>query len=98
GRTALVPGYFAGVEAAHRRFGKRRFADLVKPAIDCAEQGYKLSPEIAGIMKSRQAVLQRLPATRALFTHADGQPYAAGDQFRQPELAQTLRAVAKHGA
>jgi gamma-glutamyltranspeptidase / glutathione hydrolase len=73
GRTALVPGYFAGVEAAHTRFGKRRFADILKPAIDCAERGFKLSPEIAGIMKSRQAVLQRLPATRAIFTRSDDQ-------------------------
>ena len=48
GRTALVPGYFAGVEAAHRRFGKRSFAAIMKPAIDCAEQGYKLAPEFAG--------------------------------------------------
>jgi len=32
--TYRVPGYFAGVAAAHKRFGKRRFADILKPAID----------------------------------------------------------------
>ena len=42
GRTALVPGFFAGVEAAQRRFGKRRFSDVVAPAIRCAEQGFVL--------------------------------------------------------
>ena len=39
GRTALVPGFLAGVEAAHRRFGKRPFAEIVAPAIRCAEEG-----------------------------------------------------------
>jgi gamma-glutamyltranspeptidase/glutathione hydrolase len=97
GRTALVPGYFAGVEAARERFGKRRLQDLLKPAIECAEQGFILTPEIAGIMQSRQAVLQRLPTTRALFTRPDGQMYQAGERFRQPQLARTLRAVSRQG-
>jgi gamma-glutamyltranspeptidase/glutathione hydrolase len=97
GRTALVPGYFAGVATAHQRFGKRPLAELLAPAIRCAEEGFVLAPEFAGMMNSRRAVLQRLPATRAVFTRPDGQPYAAGDLFRQPELAKTLRAVARHG-
>ena len=68
GRTALVPGFLAGVEAAHRRFGKRPFADIVAPAIRCADQGMVLTPELAGMMKSREAVLRRRPETRAIFT------------------------------
>jgi len=96
GRTALVPGFFAGVEVAQRRFGKRRFADVIAPAIRCAEQGFVLSPELAGIMKMREAVLRRLPETRAIFTKG-GALYAAGETFRQPALAATLRAIATKG-
>jgi gamma-glutamyltranspeptidase/glutathione hydrolase len=96
GRTALVPGLLAGIEAAHRRFGKSRFAEVLAPAIVCAEQGFLLSPEIAGIMKSREAVLLRRPETRAVFTR-DGALYLPGDVFRQPALAATLRAVARQG-
>jgi gamma-glutamyltranspeptidase/glutathione hydrolase len=97
GRTALVPGFFAGVEAAQRRFGKRRFSDVIAPAIRCAEQGFVLSPELAGVMKMREAVLRRLPETRAIFTK-NGALYAAGETFRQPALAATLRTVAIRGA
>ncbi len=39
GRTALVPGFFAGVQAAHDRFGKLPFASLFDPAIYLAEKG-----------------------------------------------------------
>jgi hypothetical protein len=37
GRTALVPGFFAGVQAAHDRFGKLPFASLFDPAIYLVE-------------------------------------------------------------
>ncbi len=97
GRTALVPGFLAGVEAAQRRFGKMHFAEVVAPAIGCAEQGFVLTPNLAGAMKYREAVLQRLPETKAIFTKANGAPYAAGDRFRQPQLAATLRALSKAG-
>jgi gamma-glutamyltranspeptidase/glutathione hydrolase len=40
GRTALVPGFFAGVQAAHDRFGKLPFSSLFDPAIYLAEKGF----------------------------------------------------------
>jgi gamma-glutamyltranspeptidase/glutathione hydrolase len=97
GRTALVPGFLAGVETAHRKFGKRPFGEILAPAIQCAEFGFTLSPAIAGMMQSRKDVLQRLPETRAIFTKPDGNLYAAGDQFKQPALARTLQTIAKKG-
>src|SRR6266545_1660105 len=39
GRSALVPGFFAGAQAAHDRFGKLSFASLFEPAIYLAEKG-----------------------------------------------------------
>src|SRR5262245_51979115 len=40
GRTALVPGFFAGAQAAHNRFGKLPFASLFEPAIYLARLRY----------------------------------------------------------
>ncbi len=97
GRTALVPGFFAGVEAAHKRFGKRPFADILAPAIRCAEKGFTLGPELAWAMSWRETVLRRLPETRAIFTKPDGKLYSAGELFRQPALAATLRGISKEG-
>ena len=98
GRTALVPGFMAGVEAAHRRFGALPFAALFEPAIEFADRGFELLPMHARFMSSRRDVIARLPETRRLFTRPDGEPYEAGDLFRQPALAQTLRSVAAEGA
>jgi gamma-glutamyltranspeptidase / glutathione hydrolase len=97
GRTALVPGFLAGVEAGHARFGKLPFADLVAPAIRCAEQGFEYTVALDRMTRRHAAVLDRLPETKAIFEKPDGDRFATGETFRQPALAQTLRAIAKQG-
>ncbi len=98
GRTALVPGFMAGVQAAHDRFGKLPRQEVFAPAIEMAEQGVKVSPLLAGNLKERKGVLSRLPETRRIFTKEGDAFYAVGENFRQPELAKTLRQVADSGA
>lgn len=97
GRTALVPGFFAGVGAAHARFGKLPFASLFDPAIYFAERGFEWNARLASYLQARKSVLERLPETRAVFTRPDGELYAAGDWFTQPALVQTLKSVAADG-
>ena len=98
GRTALVPGFFAGAAAAHERFGKQPWATLFEPAIHYAEEGFRLSIMHEAMLERRQEVLSRLPETKAVFSSGGSGFPGEGDLFRQPELARTLRAVADQGA
>jgi gamma-glutamyltranspeptidase/glutathione hydrolase len=98
GRSVLVPGFMAGVEAAHRRFGRLPWERIFQPAIGLAERGSPLSRAVAGMMAGREAVLRRRAETRSVFLRPDGSLYRAGDTLRQPALAETLRQVARHGA
>lgn len=98
GRTALVPGFMAGVEAAHERFGKLPRQKIFAPAIRCAEQGFEWGPGLAGQYAYRKDVLNRLPETRAIYTKPDGSAYQPGETFKQPVLAETLRKIAEQGA
>jgi gamma-glutamyltranspeptidase/glutathione hydrolase len=98
GRTAMVGGFMKGVEAAHRKFGKLPFASLFDPAIHIADKGMPVTPFLAEIFAFRDADIRRLPETRATLVKPDGSPYVTGNVFRQPRLAETLRAVARHGA
>ena len=98
GRTVLVPGFMAGVQAAHDRFGKLSRQEVFAPAVTLAEQGFKVTPMLARFLQTRKSVLSRLPETKRNFTREDGSFYGEGDQFRQPELARTLRQVADHGS
>src|SRR5215510_6573816 len=97
GRTALVPGFFAGVQAAHSRFGKLPFASLFDPAIYLAEKGFVVYPALNSWINTRKDVLSRLPETKRAFTRQDGEFYKAGDLFKQPQLAETLRKIAAQG-
>ena len=98
GRTAMVGGFMRGLEAAHRRFGKLPFARLFDAAIELAEDGFAVSAGLARYIDVRKKDLARLPETRSIFFKDDGTPYAEGDHFRQPALAETLRRVASEGA
>ncbi len=98
GRSALVPGFMAGMEAMNERFGKKSFADLFEPAIQIAEEGFVIDAHLGGLMDWRQDVLTRLPESREVFTKPDGTLYTTGDLFKQPALAGTLRKIAEQGA
>src|SRR5215813_1542046 len=97
GRTALVPGFFAGVQAAHGWFGKLPFASLFDPAIYLADKGFVVDPVLSAWINMRKDVLSRLPETKRVFTKQDGEFYKAGDIFKQPQLAETLRKIAAQG-
>jgi gamma-glutamyltranspeptidase/glutathione hydrolase len=98
GRTVLVPGFMAGVQAAHDRFGVLPFGQLFQPAIYFAERGIPVTPRLARWIEYRRDYLSRLPETRAVFVRDDGEFHAAGDLLRQTALAETLGAVAREGA
>lgn len=97
GRTALTPGFMAGIEATHERFGRLSLDAIFAPAIRCAEEGFPWTAGHAHQYGFRAAVLSRLPQTRAVFTKPDGSAYAAGETFRQPVLAKTLRRAVREG-
>jgi gamma-glutamyltranspeptidase/glutathione hydrolase len=98
GRKTLVPGFMAGIEAMHRRFGRLPLATLFQPAIAYAEDGLTISPLLASYFSSYGKYLARTPQGQAFQKQAGNASPKTGDRFVQPDLAKTLRAVAQHGS
>jgi len=98
GRTALVPGFMAGVQAAHDRFGKLPFGQLFQPAIYFAQQGFVIEPLLGYRLEQRKDVLSRLPETKKIFTKENGAFYQEGDLLKQRTVAETLKKIAAQGA
>ncbi len=98
GRETMTPGFMAGLEAMHQRFGHLPLADLFAPAIWYNEHGVRISPHLLGFFKIRDKFLSRTPEGRAFMAQAGGETPALGALFVQPELAATLKAVAEHGS
>ncbi len=97
GRSALVGGFLKGVGAAHARFGRLPFARIFDSATYIAEHGMPVTHHLSEKFQFRREDLSRLPETRAIFMKSDGSAYKAGETFKQPALASTLRAVATQG-
>ena len=92
-----VPGSVAGMAAAHARFGKLPWADLLQPAIDLAQNGVvQTDREARGLNAIKENVQKVNPGTR-YFLRPDGREWQAGDTLVQPDLARVLRAIQKKG-
>ena len=98
GRKTLVPGFMAGIEAMHKRFGKLPFAQLFEPAIWYAQNGVTVTPLLSAYFSRYGKFLARTPEGRQFVSQAGSEFPRAGDRFVQLALAETLRGVAKHGA
>jgi gamma-glutamyltranspeptidase/glutathione hydrolase len=96
GRAVLVPGVVAGLESLWHRFGILPWADLWRPAIYFAREGFILNDAYVEALQRRQDVLLRHPEGRAIFA-PDGKLPEKGNIFRQPQLAETLKKVSLRG-
>jgi gamma-glutamyltranspeptidase len=96
---ANIPGTVAGMELAWKKYGsgKVTWADLIAPAIRAAEDGYVISDGFATTLSYERESYLKYEGSRALFFR-DRDPLRAGDTLRNPDLAWTLREIAKGGA
>src|SRR5215470_17359145 len=95
-RSVAVPGTVAGLALALKTHGTMKLADVMQPAIRLAEEGFPVSEKLAREFADERADLQKFPMSSHIFLN-DGKMYKVGDRFRQPELAATLKRIAKKG-
>ena len=96
GRSVGAPGIPALMAEAQGRWGKLPWADLFADAIRLAEDGFAVSPRLAGLVARDADRLATYPDTAAYFLPGGG-PLQAGAILRNPDYAQTLRQLADHG-
>lgn len=94
--AAGVPGSVAGLYEAHRKFGRRPWAEVVAPAIALAGKGFVIDSAFSDDDESGAHRLAADSASAALFLR-DGRFRALGDTFRAPELARVLQRIADRG-
>jgi gamma-glutamyltranspeptidase/glutathione hydrolase len=97
GLSVGVPGDIAVLELAHKKYGRLPWAALFEPAIKLAESGFPVSRKLAAELRDLPE-MARMPDVKKYFYKADGTPVAQGDILKNPELAQTLRLIAKGGS
>src|SRR5262245_9546900 len=106
GATAVAPPTEpAGLAAAHKRFGRMRWRDLVEPAAKLAEEGLAIDWHATLAVACAMADLLGNPGARARFLPGGHPPVPAHavdphpvKRLPMPDLARTLRAIAEEGA
>lgn len=91
-----VPGTIAGLMRLHREHGSLDLGELMAPAIDYAENGFRVLPRAAARQAAGFSQAAEFPGTVDAF-FAGGAPHSAGELLRQPVYANTLRRIAAGG-
>ncbi len=91
-----VPGTVAGLEAAHQRYGTLNREELMQYAIDFANDGFIINAGLEIALSQYRVFLAKHKETKAIFFNNNTR-YKAGDIFKQPALAKTLKRIQKHG-
>ena len=97
GRKTLVPGFMAGIEAIHARFGKLPLKELCAPAVWYAEKGIHISPLLEAYFHLYSAPLATTASGQRFIQQAGSSTPKIGNLFIQNDLAQTLRALSSNG-
>ncbi|QWG18550.1 gamma-glutamyltransferase [Bradyrhizobium sediminis] len=94
-----VPGTVAGLALALEKYGSGKFtlADLLRPAIELARDGFIIADDMADTLPGIARRLARWPASAKIFSRADGTSLREDDRLVQADLAATLSAIAAQG-
>ena len=91
--SVAVPGTLKGLLHVHERLGRLPLEDVLKPAASLAREGIRLNQHQAHFLEILNPIMCLTPDSRGLYSR-DGRPFAPGDRWRNPELANFLETLA----
>ncbi len=94
--SITVPGAIDAWVTLHEKYGSMDFADILAPAIDCAENGFVVTQRTSVDWSLTTEKLSNNPAAAEMYLK-NGKTPEAGTVWRLPKLAATLKVIAKQG-
>lgn len=96
--AAAIPGEPAAFEYLARHYGKLPLSVTLAPAIRLAREGFPLYDRLQSAIQFKRAGLLRSPAAARVFLTPSGDVPPLGTLIKQPDLADTIEAIAQRGA
>ena len=97
GLAVAVPGEVTGLLEALKRFGTKSRQVLIAPAIRYASEGFAPDSALRFAIERQRSNMKKFPDLARVFLPNDEIP-AEGEILRQPDLAETLKAIGAQGA
>jgi gamma-glutamyltranspeptidase/glutathione hydrolase len=94
--AVTIPGAVDAWVQLNRDHGRKSLADIMRPAIRLAREGYAVTPRVAFDWANQQTIMRGDPDTAAIFL-PEGRPPKVGETHRQPALAATLERIGAEG-
>ncbi len=95
-QSVTVPGAVDGWQKLLDRFGKKKFSEVLAPAIRAAEDGFPVTEWTSGLWSANAEFLRGNEAAAQTYL-PDNRAPAVGQIFRNPDLARSLRLIAQGG-
>lgn len=95
--SAVIPSSLKGYAVLHAAYGKLPWSQVLQPAIELAGEGFIMTRFLSASIERDRPRISEFPSTAKVFLPAGRVPQA-GEIFRQPELAATLKEIAAKGA
>lgn len=97
-----TPSLLAMLFAAHNKFGRLPLRETLAPGIDAARSGIRLNALQAAFMKLLRPILTDTSSVGSLYApgrqgYKSGELLSEGEEFRNPELANTLEMLSIEG-
>ncbi|THB77619.1 MAG: gamma-glutamyltransferase family protein [Desulfobulbaceae bacterium] len=92
--SVTVPGAVSAWVTLHAKFGTMEFAELFKPAIGHAHDGFRVTEHIRQRWQSAAEPLAGYQEFSRLYL-PEGKPVSHGELFRNPDLGRSLDLIAK---
>ncbi len=96
--TIGVPGALAGLLRLHSEHGTLPLDTVMAPAIEYAENGFRLLAGQALFHQRTASQLAESEGAREYYLKPDQTPYRSGELLKQPVMARTLRTISQGGA
>lgn len=95
--AAGVPGTVAGMSEMLEKYGTKKLSDLIKPAINLAQNGFAITERQAQTMLEVKNEFAKFSSSKKYFLKKDGSTYKEGEILVQKDLAKTLKEIQKNG-
>ncbi len=95
--AVAVPGTVSGMELALQKYGTKKRAEVIAPAIKLAEEGFTLEQGDVDLLHTATAEFKKdIHDSGAIFL-SQGEPMQVGQKLMQKDLAKTLREISTKG-
>lgn len=91
-----VPGSVAGLIYILEKYGTLKLAQVIQPAIELAENGFKMEYHFASTLNYFHDEFSKIPSTKKIFVKDSGS-FEEGELFVQKDLAKTLKLIRDKG-